>query len=122
MATTKITKTQKFDMLLAIEGVKANPMLVEFIEHEKAIIAKKSNGKKSAKDSEATAKLKDTVRDILSAGEAMTISEILAAGLTAGTLDVSVSNQKVRSILGYMMEDGTAIRKQEGRKITFTLA
>lgn len=39
---TKVTKTMKFDMLLAIEEVANNEMLVEFINHEKELIAKKS--------------------------------------------------------------------------------
>jgi hypothetical protein len=30
----KITKREKFEMLLAMESVKGNEMLVEFIEHE----------------------------------------------------------------------------------------
>lgn len=38
----KITKREKFDMLLAIEEVANNEMLVEFIKHEKELIAKKS--------------------------------------------------------------------------------
>lgn len=39
---TKVTKTMKFDMLLAIPEVSNNEMLVEFINHEKELIAKKS--------------------------------------------------------------------------------
>jgi myosin heavy subunit len=39
---TKVTKTMKFDMLLDIEEVASNEMLVEFINHEKELIAKKS--------------------------------------------------------------------------------
>lgn len=44
MSTTekKVTKTQKFDMLLEIEEVANNEMLVEFINHEKELIARKS--------------------------------------------------------------------------------
>lgn len=44
MANTneKITKTMKFDMLLAIDEVASNEMLVDFIEHEKELIRNKA--------------------------------------------------------------------------------
>ena len=41
----KLTKAQKYDMLLAIAEVKANPILVEFCEHEKELLAKKNSAK-----------------------------------------------------------------------------
>lgn len=45
--TKKITKAQKYDMLLAIEEVKSNDMLVEFINKEKEQLAKKNANKSS---------------------------------------------------------------------------
>ena len=41
----KLTKAQKYDVLLSIAEVKANPMLVEFIEKEKEMLAKKNSSK-----------------------------------------------------------------------------
>lgn len=42
MTEKKITKREKFEMLAKIEAVAENPMLVEFIEHELELLAKKS--------------------------------------------------------------------------------
>lgn len=42
MTEKKITKREKFEMLAKIEAVAKNPMLVEFIEHELELLAKKS--------------------------------------------------------------------------------
>ena len=42
MTEKKITKREKFEMLANIPEVAKNPMLVEFIEHELELLAKKS--------------------------------------------------------------------------------
>ena len=42
----KITKAQKFAMLKAIPQVAENAMLVEFIEHEMELLAKKNSSEK----------------------------------------------------------------------------
>ena len=42
MTEKKITKREKFEMLAKIDAVAKNPMLVEFIEHELELLAKKS--------------------------------------------------------------------------------
>lgn len=42
MTEKKITKIEKFEMLLAIEDVAENEMLVEFINHEMELIKKKN--------------------------------------------------------------------------------
>lgn len=48
----KLTKTDKYNLLLTIEDVKNNPTLVEFIEKEKEQIAKK-NSKASSEPTKA---------------------------------------------------------------------
>ena len=42
MTTKKLTKRDHFNALLNLEEVKANPILVEFIEHELDLLAKKN--------------------------------------------------------------------------------
>lgn len=60
MTEKKITKIEKFEMLLAIKEVAENEMLVEFINHEKELIKKKnaykSVNKKKAEESNALMK------------------------------------------------------------------
>lgn len=48
----KLTKAQKYDLLLAIEEVKENPVLKEFVEHEKELLTNK-NAKKSSEPTKA---------------------------------------------------------------------
>ena len=45
--TTKLTKAQKYAMLLEIAEVKDNPILTEFVEHEMELLANK-NAKKTS--------------------------------------------------------------------------
>jgi len=77
--TNKITKREKFDMLLAIEEVANNEMLVDFINHEKELIAKKSGSglrKPTARQVE-NEKLLDEIPALLSrAEEPMTATNI----------------------------------------------
>ena len=42
----KMTKREKFEMLMAIDEVKSNPVLSEFITHELELLAKKNTSEK----------------------------------------------------------------------------
>ena len=65
MKEKKITKIDKFEMLLAIEDVAKNEMLVEFINHEMELIKKKnaykSVNKKKSEENNALMKEIETV-------------------------------------------------------------
>ena len=54
MATIKITKNDRYNQLLAIEEVAANPDLVAFIEHEQELLSRK-NATKNGKQTKAQA-------------------------------------------------------------------
>ena len=62
MAEKKITKREKFEMLL--KEVEGNEMLTEFINHEIELLTKKS-GSTSAKRDEEVDKFLDLIRDVL---------------------------------------------------------
>ena len=62
MAEKKITKREKFEMLL--KEVEGNEMLTEFINHEIELLTKKS-GSNSAKRDEEVDKFLDLIRDVL---------------------------------------------------------
>ena len=64
MTEKKITKVEKFEMLLAINEVAENEMLVEFINHEMELIKKKNayksvNKKKVAENEELVKEILD---------------------------------------------------------------
>ena len=46
MTNKKVTKREKFEMLMAISEVNSNPVLSEFIAHELELLAKKNTSEK----------------------------------------------------------------------------
>lgn len=79
--TKKLTKTNKLDMLLAIEEVKNNPILKEYCEHEKELLAKK-NATKSAeptKAQKANAELAQTIYEAMVPNRLYKCAEIAKA-------------------------------------------
>ena len=67
MNEKKITKAQKFAMLKAIPAVAENAMLVEFIDHEMELLAKKNSAEK-----------KPTAQQVANKGVAEAIVEALS--------------------------------------------
>ena len=97
--TTKLTKAMKYDMLLAIEEVKSNPILVEFITHEKELIAKKNaSDRKPTKNQIANTALGQKILDVMEENTVYTVSQILKA------LDDEALNQsKVSAVIRGML-------------------
>ena len=113
MATTKITKRQRFEQIKAI--VADNPELVAFCDHELELLAKKNSGEK-----------KPTANQIVNEGIKGDISAILAdnGGLMTVTdiqksLGADFSNQRVSALLRQMIADGTVERVEDKRKAYF---
>lgn len=96
MAEKKITKREKFEMLRAL--VEDNDMLIEFIDHEIELLARKTS--KSAKltpAQEDALAVMDMVRDILAdTDNGMTVGELL----------------KTEPIASYTKADGNAVSSQ----------
>ena len=116
--TTKLTKAQKFDMLLAIEEVQSNPILVEFITHEKELIAKKNAAdRKPTKNQIANTALGQRILDIMEENTLYTVSQILKM-LDDETLNQSKVSAVIRPMLietaqGVKNPDGTIKRTME---------
>lgn len=104
--TTKLTKAQKFDMLLAIEEVKSNPILVEFINHEKELIAKKNAAdRKPTKNQVANSNLAKDILEAMEENTFYTVSDILKT-LNDSTLSQSKISAVMRGMLT-VTKDGT---------------
>ena len=104
--TTKLTKTMKYDMLLAIEEVNSNPILVEFINHEKELIAKKNTtDRKPTKVQVANVELAKNILEVMNCGQIYTVSEILK-NLNDSTLTQSKISAVIRPMLT-VTKDGT---------------
>ena len=93
----KLTKKDKFNMLLALASVKENDMLSEFIKHEIELLDRKNSKSatltKAQKDAIAVGEI---VRDILAENERMTVGAIL----------------KDERIASYVKADGNCVSSQ----------
>ena len=118
--TKKITKREKFEMLANIAEVKSNPMLVEFIEHELELLAKKnSTEKKPTAVQVANEGIKEVIVKTLKVkGEKMTISEMQKVNEELAEL----SNQRISALVRQLLADNIVERIEEKRKAYFKLA
>ena len=103
----KITKREKFEMLKAIPSVAENDMLMEFIEHELELLAKKNDSATGERKLTETQKVNETIKEAIFEGmvdnRLYTITELIkevpaCAGLT---------NQKVSAIVRQMYDSAT---------------
>lgn len=108
MSNIKVTKADNFKTLLSLAEVSARPDLVEFINHELALLAKKSTNRKPSKSQATSNTLRDIVLDVLySADSAMTIAEIQEADSRLKVFNgVDVSSQRVAAILTRLINEG----------------
>ena len=118
-ATKKTTKREKFEMLMAIAEVKANPILSEFIEHEIELLAKKnSTEKKPTAQQTENAGIKDIIIEVLTDEEkGMTISAMQKKNADLG----EYSNQKISALVRQMILDGIVEKTEEKGKAYFRL-
>ena len=118
----KMTKREKFEMLANIAEVKTNPMLVEFIEHELELLAKKNasgEGKLTA-DQVANNGIKAEILECMAKepNRLFTISEMMKLFPCCAEL----SNQRVSALVRQLKEDGKVERLEEKRKAVFRIA
>lgn len=111
----KITKKEMFTKIR--EAVVDNADMVEFIDHEIALLDKKSASKKPTKTQEANEGLKTVILSVLTA-DGKTASEVLAASDEFAGL----SNQKISSLLNALVKDGKVVKETDNRKSVFKLA
>lgn len=112
----KITKREKFEMLMAIAEVKANPILSEFVERELELLAKKNADKKPTEKQTENAGIKEIIVEVLTNnGGMMTITDIQKAN---AELD-EMSNQRVSALIRQMILAGEVERIEDKRKAYF---
>ena len=112
-----MTKREKFEMLMAIDEVKSNPILSEFIEHELELLAKKNTSeKKPTAIQVANEGLKQTIMDVLMEnGGLMTVTDIQKSCEELSEL----SNQKVSALIRQLKDDGKVEKIEDKRKSYF---
>ena len=113
--TKKITKREKFEMLMALSEVKENPILSEFIERELELLAKKNSAEKkpTAQQAENEA-IKETILENLTSR--MTISE-----MQKSIPDLAeYSNQKISALMRQLILEGLVKKVEDKRKSYFS--
>ena len=112
----KLTKRDHFTTLLNLSEVKANPVLVDFIEHELELLAKKNSAeKKPTAVQVANEGIKDAIYDAMQENRLYTITEIIKEVEECADL----TNQRVSALIRQMKDDGKVERIEEKRKAYF---
>ena len=115
MTNKKITKRDRFNALLNIAEVKANPDMVAFIEHELELLAKKNSAdKKPTAQQTANEGIKSAILDGMEDNRLYTITELQKSIPECAEL----SNQRVSAIVRQMV-GVTVERVEEKRKAYF---
>ena len=117
MTQKKITKAQKFEMLLAIPAVAESEMLKEFVEHELELLAKKNSAdKKPTAQQTANKAIADAIVDALAENPTRlyTITEIIKEVPECADL----TNQRVSAIVRGLL-DKEIKRVEDKRKAYF---
>jgi hypothetical protein len=116
MTNKKITKRDRFNALLNMAEVKANPDMVAFIEHELELLAKKNSAdKKPTAQQTANEAIKSAILDGMEEGRLYTITELQKSIPACAEL----SNQRVSALVRQMV--GVTIdRTEDKRKAYFS--
>lgn len=108
MATIKITKNDRYNQLLAIAEVAANPELVSFIQHEQELLARKNvtkNGKQTKVQAENAA-LAEQVYAIMPS-DSMLVKELTKAVRE----NIDLTTQKMTAVLAVLLEQGKVTKE-----------
>lgn len=117
MTTKKLTKRDHFNALLNLEEVKANPVLVEFIEHELDLLAKKNAAdKKPTAQQTANKAICEAIVEGMEPNRLYTITDLIKEIPECADL----TNQRVSALVRSMI-DIRIERVEEKRKAYFRL-
>ena len=117
MNEKKITKAQKFAMLKAIPAVAENEMLVEFIDHEMELLAKKNSAdKKPTAQQVANKGIADAIVSAMAnePDRLFTITELIKSVPECAELTNQRVSAIVRGLIGVSVE-----RVEDKRKAYF---
>ena len=120
-STKKLTKRDRFEALLKMSEVQANPDMVAFIEHEIELLAKKNAGdKKPTVNQVANDGYKDIIFAEMTANpdKLYTVTELIKNVDGLGDL----TNQRVSALLRQMIEANGVEKIVDKRKSYFRLA
>ena len=119
MTNKKITKRDRFNALLSIPAVQADPDMVAFIEHELELLAKKNSAdKKPTAQQTANEAIKSAILDGMEANRLYTITDLQKSIPELADL----SNQKVSALVRQLKDADLVIKTEDKRKSYFSKA
>lgn len=117
MSNKKITKRERFESLLKIPAVSADPGLVDFINHELELLAKKNSAdKKPTTQQVANDGIKQAILEGMEDNRLYTVTEIQKSVPACAEL----SNQRVSALLRQLKDDKLITRTEDKRKAYFS--
>lgn len=120
-STRKPTKRDNFNALLNIEAVKNDPALVEFIEHEIALLDKKNSAERKPTPKQVeNAGFKSDILAWMEPTVGYTCADI-AKGVPS-VVAAGISANRVTAMLTQLVNDGAIVRTTDKRKSVYTLA
>ena len=116
----KLTKKEKFEMLKAIPAVQENGMLIEFINHEIELLAKKGAGgeKKMTATQKVNEGVKTTIMESMEPGQLYSISDMIKQFDCC----MDMSNQRVNALVRQLLKAELVDRIEVKRRAYFALA
>ena len=115
----KITKRERFESLLTLSQVQADPGMVEFINHELELLARKnSSEKKPTAQQVANEAIKQAIVEGMERDHLYTITDIQKNVPACAEL----SNQKISALVRQLKDDGVVVKTEDKRKAYFSLA
>jgi hypothetical protein len=119
MTNKKITKRDRFNALLNMAEVKADPDMVAFIEHELELLAKKNSAdKKPTAQQTANEAIKSAIMEAMEPNHLYTVTELQKSVEACAEL----SNQRVSALLRQLKDEGAVVRTEDKRKAYFSKA
>ena len=118
---TKMTKKDCFTALLQMDEVQSNQTLVDFINHELELLAKKNSAEKKPT---ATQLANDDFKSAILAHMSMTPDQLFTiTELIKSVPEIAdLTNQRVSAIVGQMVKAGSLVRVDDKRKAFFKVA
>ena len=114
---TKMTKAEMFNVIKGVVEVYGNQDMVDFIDHELDLLAKKSANKKPTKTQEENEGIKVEILSVLDK-VGMTVTEIQSKSAVLGNL----SNQRVSALLRQLIAEDKVVKTVDKKKSYFSLA
>lgn len=113
MNEKKITKRDRYTTLLTFNEVKADPDMVEFIQHEMELLNRKATNKKQTAQQIAAENLRNTIWDFMEPNRLYTCTELANALDDDNTI---LSTSRISSAMQKLKEEGRVNRIEDKRK------